>query len=220
MIPLENAFITNVYGYGQQDGKFHKGLDIISQSNDLQVKAIREGKVSFVGYDEDGFGNYVSIMQEDGYRVLYCHLERALVKKGEEISKGKVIGIEGTTGNSTGIHLHIEIRKTPYRTSDHINPADYLGILNQKGPILYVRTAEEEILKMLLEEYGEETVYAAFRNLCEREKKKDVVPAWAKEEWEEAVKKGISDGSRPQAYATRLETAIMVERGISSKFDK
>ena len=217
VIPLTSAYITSIYGYERSDGKIHKGLDMISDVGDRYVKAIMGGIVSFVGYDADGFGNYVSILQNDGNKALYCHLQSYSVTKGDKIEEGQIIGIEGTTGNSTGIHLHLEIRKSPYNTADHINPATVLGIENKKGPIEFINSISEEAKNMidkLIQEYGESTVYAAFKNICDKEKNKNYVPEWASAEYEAAITAGITDGSRPQALATRVETAVMIERAI------
>lgn len=216
MIPLRDAYITSIYGYGRNDGTFHKGLDMISGVNDRNVKAIKDGVVSFVGYDGAGFGNYISIQQNDGYRVLYCHLKSYQVKVSQLIKEGQVIGVEGATGNVTGVHLHLEIRKKPYKTEDHINPAEFLKIKNEKGPVEFINNIEEEkgLLSKLINEYGEETVYSAIRNICEKERYKNLVPGWAKEEFKKAVEAGITDGSRPQSLATRVETAVMIERAL------
>ena len=221
VIPLESAYITSVYGYQRSDGKIHRGLDMISEIGDRNVKAIMEGMVSFTGYDPNGFGNYISIIQKDGLKALYCHLESYQVQKGEKIKEGQIIGIEGTTGNSSGIHLHLEIRKNPYQTNDHINPAEFLGIKNQRGAIVFTNSMSEEARKMLdklIQDYGEEIVYAAFKNICEKEKYKNFVPEWANAEYEAAITAGITDGSRPQALATRVETDVMIERAF--EFEK
>ena len=213
-MPLKNAYITNPYENIMNDGTFHKGLDMISTSGDRDVVAIKNGRVSFVGYDARGFGNYVSIEQENGYKALYCHLQSYDVVIGQNILEGEKIGIEGTTGNSTGIHLHLEIRMAPYRTIDHISPATFLGIQNRRGAIEFINDEESEItmLNNLIEEFGENVVYNALRNICEKEKSKDLVPEWAKEEFGAAIEAGITDGTRPQALATRVETAVMIER--------
>lgn len=114
-LPLENLKITSEYGIIRNDGKLHKGLDLISGSGDRNVKAIKSGVVSFTGYDTTGFGNYVVILQDDGFKALYCHLKSYNAVKGQDIEEGQIIGVEGTSGNSTGVHLHLEIRQAPYR---------------------------------------------------------------------------------------------------------
>jgi len=138
ILPLNNCKVTSEYGVVRSDKKLHKGIDMISTSGDRNVKAIRSGVVRVTHYDKDGFGNYISVQQEDGFRALYCHLEKVLVKPGDTIEEGQVIGIEGTSGNSTGVHLHLELRKSPYDIDDHIDVSEYLGIKNEEGPINYI----------------------------------------------------------------------------------
>lgn len=135
VLPLKDCEITSQYGIIRSDGKLHTGIDLISTSGDKNIKAIRGGIVRVTPYDEKGYGNYISIQQEDGFRALYCHLEKVLVKPGDIISEGQVIGIEGSTGKSTGPHLHLELRKDPYNPEDHINVAEYLFINNEEGKV-------------------------------------------------------------------------------------
>ena len=114
MLPLNNARVTSPYGITRSDGKVHTGIDLISTSGDRQVKAIKDGVVRGTLIDPKGYGNYVSIQHADNTRALYCHLEEFRCRAGDIVKAGDVIGIEGETGNSTGIHLHLEIRKTDY----------------------------------------------------------------------------------------------------------
>lgn len=138
-LPLNNPRITSPYGVKRADGKIHNGIDIISTSGDRIVKAICDGTVRGTFIDEMGFGYYVSVQHEDGKRALYCHLAEFRCRAGDKIKAGDVIGIEGETGNSTGIHLHLEIRESDYTPSKHINVADYLGIKNEKGDVVEVK---------------------------------------------------------------------------------
>lgn len=136
MLPLKNCKVTSPYGVKRTiNGKtsIHKGIDLISESGDVEVKAIRAGVLRGNFQDPAGYGNYTSIEHTDGTRALYCHLKSFKRKAGEMIKEGEVIGIEGSSGNSTGMHLHLEIRDTPYLQHDHINVADYLGIKNDYG---------------------------------------------------------------------------------------
>ena len=143
ILPLKDCEITSQYGIIRKDGKLHKGIDLISKSGDRAVKAIRGGIVSYAGYDNTGFGNYVVILQEDGFKALYCHLKSYNVEENDIVKEGQVIGIEGMSGNSTGVHLHLEIRKAPHERNDHINAAEYLGILNEVGKVTYILNYEE-----------------------------------------------------------------------------
>lgn len=136
ILPLNNCKVNSPYGvYRTINGvkSLHKGIDFISTSGDRNVKAIRGGVVSFAGYDSTGFGNYIVILQEDGFKALYCHLKSYNVKEKDSIDEGQIIGIEGTTGNSTGVHLHLELRKAPYGRDDHVDVAEYLYIKNENG---------------------------------------------------------------------------------------
>lgn len=174
MLPLENPKVTSEYVIIRPDKKLHKGIDLISMSGDRNVKAIRSGVVRVTPYDKDGFGNYISIQQEDGFRALYCHLEKVLVKPGDTIEEGQVIGVEGTSGNSTGVHLHLELRKAPYDIGDHINVAEYLKIKNQKGKVEYIES-EDKIME-------------------KRYNSVDEVPEWGRETISKIINLGILQG--------------------------
>lgn len=103
---------------------YHTGTDFVGKEK--QVKAICNGVVRVTAYDPKGYGNYVSIQADDGKRILYCHLEVTSVCIGQRVKEGDVIGIEGSTGNSTGSHLHLEIRKSPYTSKSTIDPIEYI----------------------------------------------------------------------------------------------
>lgn len=149
MNPLNRARITSPYGVTRTiNGKtsVHKGIDFVSDCGDLEVKAVKAGAIRGNFIDPSGFGNYVSIQHEDGTRALYAHLASFKRKTGETVQAGDVIGIEGTTGNSTGVHLHLEIRDTPYMPRNHINVAEYLGIKNEVGPMEEITQPEKDKL--------------------------------------------------------------------------
>ncbi len=84
--------------------------------------AADSGTVVYAGWMNGGYGNFVVIDHGNGYSTLYEHLESLSVSCGEAVFQGSVIGTAGTTGNSTGPHLHFEIR---YANSP-VNPWDYL----------------------------------------------------------------------------------------------
>ena len=145
ILPLNNSYITSEYGIRRKDGKIHKGVDLISTSKDRNVKAIKKGVVTYSGYDPTGFGNYVVVWHSDGYKSFYCHLEKCNVSKNDKVEEGQIIGIEGTSGNSTGVHLHLEIRKYPYGPNNYINVAKYLGIENKKGNVKFLKKEDENM---------------------------------------------------------------------------
>lgn len=99
----------------------HSGFDITADIG-TEIKAIANGKVLLAefdgttteGYDafNDGYGNKVEILNDDGRRVVYGHLREILVKPGDNVTQGMIIGKTGSSGGSRVPHLHLEIRKT------------------------------------------------------------------------------------------------------------
>jgi len=102
----------------------HEGLDIRATKGE-KIRATAAGKV-LKAFKNGGYGNYVEIDHGNGYRTVYAHLQNYLVKKGEPIEQGQVIGQVGTTGRSTGPHLHYEIRlnKKPLDPQKYMKIAD------------------------------------------------------------------------------------------------
>ena len=97
--------------FGRDGYRWHPGLDIgILQS--LDVRAAAEGVVTLAGYlpGYDGYGAIVAVELQDGYSTLYAHLSRPLVRPGQRVRAGQLIGIAGCTGWCTGTHLHFELR--------------------------------------------------------------------------------------------------------------
>lgn len=104
--PIVGA-ITSPYGWRRSG--FHHGTDISAHYGDA-VRAAAEGLVSFVGY-RSVYGKTVTIKHADGSETLYAHLSQIAVSSGQKVKRSEVIGAIGTTGNSTGPHLHFEVRK-------------------------------------------------------------------------------------------------------------
>ena len=108
------GYISSNYGYRMSpfDGttrQFHSGLDI-GAAMGAPIKAAMAGRVSQVGYN-DSFGNYIIISHHSGYRTLYAHLNTILVRPGATVATGERIGLMGSTGRSTGSHLHFTVFK-------------------------------------------------------------------------------------------------------------
>lgn len=99
----------------------HRALDIGAPLG-ASVKASDTGFVVVAGWSDYGYGNYIIIDHGNGYQTLYSHLSRILVERGQSVGQGAVVGKVGSTGNSTGSHLHFEIR---YRGSLR-NPFGFL----------------------------------------------------------------------------------------------
>lgn len=89
--------------------QFHNGLDIVGPL-DSRVKAAMDGKVAETGYSAV-FGNFVILSHPEGYQTLYAHLNKISVKSGASISQGSTVGLLGSTGYSTGPHLHFGVFK-------------------------------------------------------------------------------------------------------------
>ena len=112
----------------------HSGIDLVGITN-KKVYSICNGVIERAGYDKGGFGNYVRI-KEDGTenRIYLAHLEKIYVKVGQRVSYTTVVGLMGSTGNSTGPHTHVEIRKFKNGVAvSKLNPATYMGIPNKVG---------------------------------------------------------------------------------------
>ena len=123
----------------------HRGLDIAtyhSAGENVPLYSMCNGQIILKSYDADGYGNYIIIKDTiTGLGFLYGHLRDPSVKNvGDYVSIGEYVGIEGTTGSSTGIHLHLEMQDISNRNwifhgdrEDYLNPADFLGIPNVEG---------------------------------------------------------------------------------------
>jgi len=96
-------------GFGYRWGRLHEGIDL---ANDVgtKIKAARAGRVAYAGW-YSGYGYTVMIEHDQGYTTLYGHLSESVVQNGQYVKSGHVIGYMGSTGNSTGPHLHFEVRK-------------------------------------------------------------------------------------------------------------
>lgn len=99
----------------------HKGLDIAA-SNGTSIFAVADGTVTYAQYNNGGYGNLVIISHGNGVETYYAHCSKLFVSKGQQVSAGTVIAAVGTTGHSTGNHLHFEIRID----GQYVNPQKYI----------------------------------------------------------------------------------------------
>lgn len=176
IIPLKGASegnITSPYGWRTHpitgESSFHTAIDL-ANGCEIEVLAALDGVVSEVSNPypnclncgETGYGNYITILHGNGWRTRYAHLVKINVIYGERVEQGKVIGLSGSTGASTGCHLHFELRKegvTDDMGYDTLDPYPYLfeskpidlpqpiktKRINQKeDDFIYVRRKEEE----------------------------------------------------------------------------
>ena len=97
-----NGVVTQIFHPG------HTGIDLAVPTG-TNVKATMSGKVIYAGWNDQGYGNLV-IVENGPYRTYFAHLSQVPVKLGQEVTAGSVVGISGSTGNSTGPHVHYEVR--------------------------------------------------------------------------------------------------------------
>lgn len=123
--------VTSTFGYRTSPfgrrSDFHNGLDI-AIDRETSVVAVADGVVVHAGY-KGAYGNMVLIDHGNGYETAYAHLAKMTVKVGEKLCRGEKLGFVGTTGRSTGPHLHYEVRKN----GKPINPSRFVqlaGLLN------------------------------------------------------------------------------------------
>lgn len=124
--PLNTGFFTSMFGdrinpFSHELGmEFHNGIDIATRTG-TPIRAAREGMVFFTGW-RDGYGNTVIIQHHDGYTSMYAHCFKIFVKRGDWVEKGDIISSVGSTGRSTGPHLHYTI----IRHGKAINPLKFI----------------------------------------------------------------------------------------------
>jgi len=116
----ENTYIWPVHGrltsffgprrLGMGTSNFHSGLDIAAPTG-TPVVAARAGTVTFAGWSNRGFGNLVKIRHAGGAETWYAHFSRILATVGQQVRQGEVVGRIGSTGISTGPHLHFEVHE-------------------------------------------------------------------------------------------------------------
>ena len=116
--------MSSPYGYRPDPftgvRSFHTGIDMVAPLG-TSIKASMAGKVAAAGYNQV-YGNYVIVSHSGGYQTLYAHMTTILVKQGQNVNQGSVLGKLGSTGYSTGPHLHFSV----YKNGQLINPLSVL----------------------------------------------------------------------------------------------
>ena len=130
------GWVSSHFGYRNEtvfsdhEPYFHRGIDIASVEGS-PVLASADGKVVWTGYDERGYGKLVVLDHGYGLRTYYAHLSQIKIEIGKSVKKGETIALVGSTGRSTGPHLHYEVRIF----GEPVNPDNY--ILDQPGLFVY-----------------------------------------------------------------------------------
>lgn len=122
--PIRKGWISSYYGNRTDPvtGKkaFHEGLDFAGRKGS-DVMSVAAGVVTWVG-KKQGYGNVIEITHSDGLATRYAHNQKNLVKVGERVDKGQVIALMGSSGRSTGPHVHLEV----LRNGRPVNPLRYV----------------------------------------------------------------------------------------------
>lgn len=122
--PVQRGFLSSGFGMRQDplsgETSFHRGVDFAGNAGDLVV-AVGAGVVTFAGY-KPGYGYMVDITHGDGYVTRYAHNARVLVRQGETVARGQRVAVMGSTGRSTGPHVHFEV----LRNGSAVNPLSYI----------------------------------------------------------------------------------------------
>lgn len=136
---INKTFTVTSPWWSNRGGTIHRGLDISTGAND-PVYSMLEGTVVQMWHNDSSMGNALVIKNLVGVATLYMHLASFSVSLNDSVKIGQQVGIEGTTGESTGIHLHVEMQvmtgskwKWSYNKSDYLDPTNFMGIQNVKN---------------------------------------------------------------------------------------
>lgn len=129
-MPYDGVYLTSYYGYRYHpldgDWRYHSGIDVsMSGAYGKNIVATRAGTVILSSLESEsgtGYGNYIIIDHGDGYTSLYGHCSELLVSQGQRVSRGQIIARVGSSGWSTGPHLHFEVRYN----GETVDPLDYV----------------------------------------------------------------------------------------------
>jgi len=140
--PVSNKNLSRMasgYGYRihpiYKTRKLHTGMDF-SAKNGTEIYATGDGVISKIRRSKRGYGNHVKINHGFGYETLYAHMSKYIVKRGQKVKRGEVIGYVGNTGTSVAPHLHYEVHKDKRR----INPVNFY--YNDLNPEEYEKMIE------------------------------------------------------------------------------
>jgi murein DD-endopeptidase MepM/ murein hydrolase activator NlpD len=124
-VPISKGHITSPFGLRRW--RWHYGSDLRLTTGD-SVKVAFDGIVRVASYDRYGYGHYILVRHYNGLETLYGHFKKRLVKVGDEVKSGDIIGLGGSTGRSSGPHLHFEVRYE----GNAIDPTDVFDFANDK----------------------------------------------------------------------------------------
>lgn len=183
-----NGPLTSGYGYRKRFGRMHKGVDLGIKMNDT-IYAAFDGKVRLTAYEGKGYGNYIILRHANGLETVYGHLNKHLVKPDDVVRAGDPIGLGGSTGRSTGPHLHFETRFMGYA----INPSAIFDFANH--------TTHTDEYTFSKKTYTQPRNFAPSKNLREKaSEKENPYKSGNQEIASYTVKKGDTLNSIAKAY--------------------
>lgn len=107
--PLDGDNNEKISAFGRRNGRMHQGVDLKATYNDT-VYAVFDGKVRYAAYNTGGYGFIVVVRHYNGLETYYAHLSRLMVLPNDYVHSGQPVGMAGSTGRSSGVHLHFETR--------------------------------------------------------------------------------------------------------------
>lgn len=126
MVPCSYVYVSSRFGSREQPtagaSTYHQGVDLAAPAG-TPIYATRSGVVT-IARSSASAGNYVTVNHGDGYSSVYMHMTNYVVSVGQYVSQGQLIGYVGSTGISTGNHLHFGIAKN----GTYVNPAEYVNL--------------------------------------------------------------------------------------------
>ena len=143
-MPLDYITITSHYGYRQDPftrcHRFHDGIDL--RCGNGLVYSMLPGRVAAVRHGNTGYGNYV-VLDHGNLRCLYGHLSEIYAKEGTMVQAGAVVGVVGSSGRSTGPHLHLQLQRLSANNNwTSVDPLPFIHALNQQVKSFNERLAE------------------------------------------------------------------------------
>lgn len=214
-VPYKGKFrITQAF-----KGATHKGIDFVGISNkNIYVPDDSDLVIEHVGKDTHptgGMGLYIRGRRvKDGFFAYFAHLSATNVKVGDRVKSGTLLGLEGSTGRSTGSHLHYEIRTKAGDNQSYADVAKICGIKNAVGT--YENMEEDEMIDF--NNLTDEQVDALLQKMVKRLSAKPNSD-YAKTACEKATNNGVfSDGDKngtidnPQGFVKREELAVVLDR--------
>ena len=203
-MPLATTPITS--GFAFRGYRWHYGMDLDLETGD-SVKSAFDGVVRISAWDGGGYGNYILVRHYNGLETIYGHLSKALVSVGTFVKAGQLIGYGGSTGRSTGSHLHFEVR---YQ-GNPINPA-----LMYDFPDYKLRKDNFTITSALFNYYSRAIGRSRSRSSSSRSSGGSGRPSRARQVVSHKVRSGDTLSDVAEKYGVRVSTLKKLNPGVKT----